>query len=741
MENNLEQLEQNKFAEVIVDISSSNVDKIFDYKLNLDIPVGSRVLVPFGPRQIEGYIINIKDSSSIENNKLKEVISAVDDFALIKKEHIELMKLMQQKYHLKYIDILKLFLPSELRNGHVKSLTQCIISLNENVVFEYEKNVRKNAKNILGLIEYLKQKPQEFKNVLTEKFSAQSVKKLIYDNVVISESVEKLRVPYSQKIADKKVVWTPEQQRAINEICEFENKTYLLHGVTGSGKTEVYMGAISQVLEKGKTAILLVPEISLTPQVLSSLRARFGSEVAILHSGLSQGERFDEWKRITNKQAKVVVGARSAIFAPLTNVGIIIIDEEHDSSYFSESNPRFSTHIVAKFRSVYNSCPLVLGSATPSIETYYKTTTGEYNLLSLPKRVNGKKMPKIQVVDMIGQLKLGNSGIFSSYALNELQKTIDNKKQAMLFLNRRGYSSFMMCRECGYVAKCSDCDVSLVFHRGENVLKCHYCNKRFKPLTKCPVCKSESIRQGAIGTERVLEEIKNTFPNVPVFRMDNDTTKTKNAHGTILSEFSKTKPAILIGTQMIAKGHDFPDVTFVCIVDGDQSLYHTDYKSAERTFALITQMSGRAGRDEDEGISILQTYSPKHYVYRFASNYDFEGFYKKEINLRQTTHFPPFSQIIRLLFSSENDTLVKEVLKECYTKIANELNQFKADIYYLDAMASPINRIQKKHRYQILIRFNTILENEVTKILYDICDKNQNAKVSIFVEINPQNLS
>lgn len=732
-----------RYAEVIVDISSSNVDKIFDYVLDDEnIGVGTRVLVPFGNRKIEGYIVNIKDSSKLEAKRLKKVYGQIDDFAVLDKEKIELMNFMKNEYNLKLIDVLKLFLPSELRSGKIKPLTQTLVFLNREMNFEeYCNSVRKNAKNQLALLDYMRNGEKVLKTTLNEMFTAQTVKKLVLDGILLEEKIKKYRKPEVKEKQDKRVVWTKEQQRAIDELTKFNKNTYLLHGVTGSGKTEVYMGVIEEALKQDKTAIMLVPEISLTPQVFASLRARFSNQVAILHSGLSAGERFDEWMRILNKEASVVVGARSAIFAPVQDLGVIIIDEEHDNSYVSESNPRFTTHKVAEFRKNFNNCPLILGSATPSIESYYKTTTGQYKLLNLPNRVNKKDMPKIQVVDMIGEIKMGNSGIFSRAMLAELDKAIKDKKQAMLFLNRRGFSSFQMCRKCGYVAKCTDCDVSLTYHSSANKLKCHYCNKTYKALTKCPECSSESIRQGAIGTERIVAEVKKLYPELKVLRMDNDTTKNKNSHSKILSEFAASKPAVLVGTQMIAKGHDFKDVTFVGIVDGDQSLYHSNYKSSERTFALITQMSGRAGRDEYEGKCILQTYSPRHYVYSFASNYNFEGFYTKEINVRQTTHFPPFSRIIRLLFSSENDSLVKDVLKECYMKVVNFSQGHKKDFYFLDVMKSPIGRIKRKHRYQILMRFNEEKAEEITKQIYDITNKFKGAKVSIFVEVNPQNLS
>ena len=527
------------------------------------------------------------------------------------------------------------------------------------------------------------------------------------------------------------------QKKALDQICE--NKTYLLHGVTGSGKTEVYMNLIERALQNGKNAIMLVPEISLTPQIMSNFKNRFGEQVALLHSGLSAGERFDEWKRLFSGEARIAIGARSAIFAPIENLGVIIIDEEHEQSYISESNPRYDTHDVANYRAKYNNCPLVLGSATPSIESYEKAKNGEYELVEMPVRANGRELPKIQIVDMMNEIRTGNSGIFSNQLIAELANVINNKKQAMLFINRRGYSSFMRCRECGYIAKCTDCDVSLVYHREDNRLKCHYCGKQYKVLERCPNCKSENIKYGAVGTEQIVSKVKELFPDVKVLRMDNDTTSTKNAHQKILNDFKNSLPAILVGTQMIAKGHDFENVVLVGIVDADQSLYHSDYRSTERTFQLITQVAGRAGRSENEGKVILQTYSPRHYVYKFASNYDYKGFFRKEENIRQTAQFPPFTRILRILFSDHDENYVRELLKMCYTEIEGLKSKYGNDIIYLDAMKSPIKRIQDKYRYQIMMRFNLDKADQIENDVFEIVDRI--SKTSVFFEVNPQNLS
>ena len=723
-----------KFANIIIDQDAKALDREFVYKIpdDLDVTVGERVLVPFGARVLEGFVVDITDETDYDISKVKSIIRTVDGFAVIKKEMLALMHYMADNLHLKLASILRLFLPSEMRTGKVKELKVRFVRLkNEDITLP--KNARKQAE----IIEFLKEKKVEKFSEISSKFGYAPLSALVKKGDVEVFFEEKKRAVDYDKIALKKRELTPLQQRAVDTICE--DKTYLLHGVTGSGKTEVYMNLIERALNNDKTALMLVPEISLTPQVLANFKARFGEEVALIHSGLSAGERFDEWRRIFFGEARVVVGARSAIFSPIENLGIIIIDEEHEQSYISESNPRYDTHEIAEFRKKYNDCILVLGSATPSIDSYLKALEGEYQLVEMPVRVNGMEMPKIVIVDMLNELRHGNSEIFSIPLIAELGNVVEKKKQAMIFINRRGFSSFQRCRECGYVAKCKDCDVSLVYHRYENKLKCHYCGKRYRALDICPSCGSHNIKQGAIGTERVVEELKRYFPDVPIFRMDNDTTSTKGAHRSILSQFREAKPGILVGTQMIAKGHDFEDVILVGIIDADQSLYQADYRSIERTFQLITQVSGRAGRSKEQGKVILQTYSPRHYVYRYAQNYDFKGFFKKEANLRKVTNFPPYTKVLRILFSHEDENIVAKEIKVCYNKVQEVKEKYKDDFIYLDVMKSPLNRIKTKYRYQILTRFKLGKAKEIEDEIYKCVD--EKAKSSIFFEINPQNLS
>lgn len=730
------------FAEVIVDILNSNVDKVFDYKIpeDLFLEKGWRVVVPFGNRVIDGIVINIKESSLLSENKLKNIIRKKDEMPLILPEMLDLVHFMTGRYNIKLVDALRLFIPSELRTGKVKPLKKIICVLNYKInLTEYANSLRKNSFKQKELLNYLQIKKKEQQSILNQKFSPSAVNKFKKDGIILTEEYGIQRLPSEILKSDKEIKHTPEQKRVINAVENFENKIFLLHGITGSGKTEVYMTLIQKALERDKTAIMLVPEISLTPQVLGDFKARLGSTVAVLHSGLSAGERYDEWMRLLSSEAKVVVGARSAIFAPLKNIGIIVIDEEHESSYNSESNPRYKTHEIAKFRMEYNKCPLLLGSATPSIKSYYNALNNKSTLLEMPIRTNQKEMPKIQIVDMMSELREGNGSIFSRQLINDLHTCIKEKKQALLFLNRRGFTSFMRCRECGYVAKCTDCDISLVYHKAEEKLKCHYCGKRFKALTVCPECKSSYIRQGAVGTQKVVDEIKAIFPDVKVFRMDNDTTRNKNAYQKILEDFSNNKPAILVGTQMIAKGHDFDSVALVGIIDADLGLYQTNYQSTERTFQLITQVSGRAGRKDGGGKIILQTYNPKHYVYKFAANYNYKGFYEKEINLREVTKFPPFSTIVRILITHEQEEMVKQTTLELYEKIREIKEKYKKDIIYCEAMKSPHARIKNKFRYQILLRLTKENQCDILKRIYESVNLFKN-KISIFVEIDPSSL-
>lgn len=729
-------------AEIIVDVLSSEVDKVFDYEVPSsfeNLTAGYRVIVPFGTRKLEGYVLSIKDTTDCPPDKLKSILEVCDPEPLILPEIIELIKFMKDKLYLRLIDGIRLAVPSQVRNGMNFKIEKNLV-LNEEKAQEFLMTLSRRNKNIPLLIEFLKQNGKCKSSLISKMFGSNNVKTLLENQVLFVEENKINRMEIGDK-KEKNIELTPLQKSCVKDILKSTDKPIVLFGVTGSGKTEVYMHVIEEMLSTGKNAIMLVPEISLTPQMVRVFSDRFGKNVAVLHSALSIGEKHDEWLRIYRGEARIVVGARSAIFAPLKNIGVIIIDEEHDGSYLSESNPRYFTHDIARFRAKYNTCPLVLGSATPSIETYYKTQTNEYNLTQMPVRVNQKPMPKIEIVDMCNEFRMGNSTMLSTTLLDKLDKEMKANNQAILFINRRGFSSYLMCRKCSYIPKCTECDANLVFHKDENVLKCHYCGKKFKVLTKCPDCGSDSIKLGATGTQQVVELIHTHFPDVPVFRLDNDSVKNKNSYNEILTEFGKTKPAILVGTQMVTKGHDFPKVTLVGIVDADISLFNYSYKANETTFQLMTQVAGRAGRSEIAGQVVLQTYVPKNPVYLTSANYDYKKFYDKEINLRETTKFPPFAKIIRILLTSIDDELAKDVTHKLILKLKEFRVKYGKKLFFLEAMKSPVNKIKNKHRYQIVMRFDTDIETQVISEIYKLLDEIKNNKLSVFVEINPNSLS
>ncbi len=730
-------------AEVIVDISTAEVDRIFDYAFDDEsVRAGCRVLVPFGNRRIEGYVIGIKERSDVPAVKLKSVAEVLDDRPVIGQEMLALMRFMCERYHLRVVDALRLFIPAQMRGGRIKELKKRFVRVADEYVAKDENTfIRAGAAAQREVFAFVKNNGEADTAYLGREFSAAAVRNLIDRGVLAVFEKAQRRTPYAAaqgKAAE--VTLTPDQQNIVQAVCGAAGQTFLLHGVTGSGKTEVYMRCIADTLARGKTAIMLEPEISLTPQVLKNFRARFGDRVAILHSGLSAGERFDEWRRLLCGEARVAVGARSAIFAPLTDLGLIVIDEEHDASYVSDSNPRYATVEVAAFRARSNGCNLLMGSATPSVESYHKAETGEYKLLELGERIAGRPMPDIEIVNMCEELRNGNNGFFSRRLQSALEDCMRENNQAIVFINRRGYASFLMCPSCGYVAKCERCDVSLVYHRDEHALKCHYCNNRYAPPAACPQCGHSHLRQGYMGTQRVAEELKKMFPHKTVLRMDNDTTQGKDAHLEILRRFGAREADILVGTQMIAKGHDFPDVTLVGIVDADMSLHFADFRAAERTFQLITQVAGRAGRDTKKGRVILQSYSSNHYVYRLAAHYDYRGFFRKECNLREVTKYPPFARIVRVLVTSEQEEEAFRVLKADFDDM-NALARENNDCFaYLSAMKSPLKRIQDKYRVQIIARIVKDFDALLPKI-YAICDAHASGKATCFVEIDPSNMS
>jgi primosomal protein N' (replication factor Y) len=725
--------------EVVVDLSSDSLDKVFDYEG--DARPGSRVLVEFGKALKEGFVVGVKDSSPIENLKpIKKILSGG-----IKPALLELCRFLCDKYNIRTVDALRLFFPVGLRGGKVGEIEKKFLYINPGLSdSDILKTLRKNAAKQIAAVAYLRSEGRAERAALNNMFGNAAINALVEKGLLLQDVSKKSRVPLAEVAGgEPDHIPTPTQSAAIDRInLAIEHpkrapEVFLLHGVTGSGKTFVYMSAVEKALALGKTAIMLVPEISLTPQILRLMRSKFSDKVAILHSGLSAGERLDEWMRLYRGEAKIAVGARSALFAPLDDLGLIVIDEEHDPSYISESNPRYDAREAALFRAKNEGACLVFGSATPDIETYYKAERGEIELLELPERISEEGMPVMEIVDMAEEFRLGNPGIFSSAAKDALENVLARGEQAMVFLNRRGYSSFVVCRSCGHLAKCEDCDISLTYHKSENRLKCHYCGRRVAMIDRCPECGGTSLRLGRTGTEQIVEELKRLFPKARVLRMDNDTTSGKDAHYKILSAFGGGAADILVGTQMIAKGHDFSGVTLVVILDADFSLYFADYRSPERVFQLVTQVAGRAGRADKGGRVLLQTYSPRHYVFRYAKTYDYSGFYKKERNAREVTHFPPFSKIVRMLITSEDDEEAVSATKAAYTEIKMLGSE---PFYYMQAMKSPVKRIERRFRYQILMRIKNLYFDEIIKTIYNITDGIRRKRVFCFVEINPQSL-
>lgn len=731
------------FAQVIVDIASSQIDRIFDYKCEKNVLIGSRVLVPFANRKIEGYVVSLSDSTNVPESKIKPIISILDQFPIITEEQMKIAEFMKKTYHVGYADVFRLFLPSELRSGKVQEIFESFVSLADIKFEESISSLRKNASAMKNILFFLHENGMTKSSEINKNFGSAPLKKLSQMGFVVTTSVKRERTPYkeTERQDEEKITLTSKQTEVIETIISHPSRSFLLHGVTGSGKTEVYMRVIESVRKQGKTAIMLVPEISLTPQILSSFRNRFGDDVALIHSSLSAGERFDEWKRIVSGDANIVVGARSAIFSPLSNIGAIIIDEEHEQSYVSETNPRYVTSDIAEVRKNFNNCILILGSATPSIVSYHKAIIGEYRLLEMKERINGQNLPPINIVDMGLELRLGNPDIFSNILKDSLQRCIEEGNQAILFLNRRGFASFLQCRDCGWIASCPNCEVALVYHKAEEKLKCHFCGNRFHMFDECPTCHGTNLKSGAIGTQRVVDEIHKMFPKVSVLRMDNDTTSTKDSHRIILDKFRKGDAQILVGTQMVAKGHDFPSVTLVGIIEPDNSLHQSNFMATEKTFSLLIQVAGRAGRSDKNGEIILQTYSPKHYVYKLASFYDYLAFYNKEINIRNVTKYPPFAKIVRILFTSQSEELAISRLKVYYDYIESLRSENPGDFVYLNKMKSPIGRIKNKFRFQILMRLEVKNCEDIIDKIFEFDSKHRDRNIVTFIETNPQNLS
>lgn len=576
--------------------------------------------------------------------------------------------------------------------------------------------------------------------------SYSAIRALEKKGLIVCRDITVSRAPIrSSEPTEGKKKLTVEQEKAYSELsasleegkfCEF-----LMHGVTGSGKTEVFMQAIDRAVQRGKKAVMLVPEISLTPQMVERFSARFGPRIAVFHSGLSMGERYDEWRRIRDGGADIIIGARSAVFAPADDIGIIIIDEEHEQSYKSEMQPRYSTHEVARFRAKQYGAVLLLASATPRVESYFDAVKGKIRLLKLEKRFNENAMPEVTVVDMRGELERGNRSILSECLRSEIEQNLLRGEQTILFLNRRGFSTFVSCRSCGYVAECPHCSISLTYHKFSDTLRCHYCGYTIPNYIRCPSCGSGFIRYFGGGTQKVEEEIRRLFPEAKVMRMDNDTTGGKNGHERILAEFVRTGSDILIGTQMVAKGLDFPNVTLVGVISADTSLHIDDFRSGERTFALLEQVVGRAGRADKEGRAVIQTYTPEHPAVVLAKAHDYISFYRGEIRVREAMYYPPFCTMISIGFSGTFERSVSDCAK-LYARTLSETQEVGSGVRLIGPIRAAVSKIKNKYRWQLIIKAprGRSLTPALAQALA-VCRKNKNFNgVAIITDKNPNTI-
>ncbi|MCM3616313.1 primosomal protein N' [Sutcliffiella horikoshii] len=797
-----------RYASVIVDVPAKQTDRVFDYEIPAKwsgfIQPGMRVNVPFGPRQIQGFVVEVKDNTTVQ--KTRPITSLIDIQPILTKELMLLADWLRDHTLCFTISAYQAMLPAALKakyekwlivremeqvptelqlffsstdrikfeelsgSTHFKTIKHLIEEDVLEVYYEVKDKVSTKTKRVIRLqaaetalieakgkiparavaqhklLDYFietKNEKTDKKVILEElKIGTSAIHALIKLGILDEIEEEIYRDPYEKRHFEQSqpLPLTQQQQEAITPILgsieQNRHEAFVMFGVTGSGKTEIYMQAVDAVLQEGKEAIVLVPEIALTPQMVNRFKARFGSDVAVMHSGLGMGEKYDEWRKIHRKEVKVVVGARSAIFAPFENIGIIIIDEEHETSYKQEDTPRYHARDIALERGKYHKCPVVLGSATPTLETFARASKGVYKLLTMDKRMSEQGMPSVEIIDMREELRDGNRSMFSRSLLENLQIRLERGEQSVLFLNKRGYSSFVMCRDCGYVVECPHCDISLTYHRSNNQLKCHYCGYEEPVRSTCPSCESEHFRFFGTGTQKVEEELTKLLPQARVIRMDVDTTSKKGSHERLLQQFGDRKADILLGTQMIAKGLDFPYVTLVGVLTADTMLNIPDFRSSEKTFQLLTQVSGRAGRHELAGEVVVQTYSPEHYSVELAGTHNYLDFYHKEMQVRKLHQYPPFYYLALVTVTHQELTKVVTVTE----KITQFLNmQLSKEAVILGPVASPIARIKDRYRYQCIVKYKK--EPNLLDALKKVVEKYQSQmdqeKLAIHIDLNP----
>lgn len=723
-------------CECLVELEHVFIDKTFTYKINKEqlslLKVGMRVVVPFGKQTLEGFVLKIYENKDVSlENKLKEIISIVDTYPILNEELLTLGKYISKTTLCSLMTSYQAMLPKALKAKKKVNMTpkyDTYICINYGM---YNNDIKFNASQE-KILELLKENKKVKKEVLN-KISVSSVNTLLKKNILLEEKEENYRY---NLINEEKIKFNlnEEQQKVYKEIFNSinTNETFLLYGVTGSGKTNVYMKVIEDVIKNNKTAILLVPEISLTPQIIKRFTSYF-SNIAVLHSGLSDGEKYDEWRKINEGKVNIVIGARSAIFAPLKNIGVIIIDEEHSQTYKQENNPRYNAIDIAKERCKYHNCPLILGSATPSLESFARAKKNVYKLLELKNRYNNNTMPKVEIIDMNKEFKKA-SGYFSNALIDQIKETLERKEQVILFLNRRGYSSFLTCSSCGYVEKCPNCDISLTYHKSSNMLRCHYCGYATKRKKLCPKCQEE-FKDYGIGTEKVEEELKSLIKDAKIIRMDVDTTTTKNAHSKIINSFLEEKYNILVGTQMIAKGLDFPNVTLVGVLNADIGLNFPDFRSSETTFSLLNQVLGRSGRGNKEGKVLIQTFNPEHYAIAYTKNHDYLGFYNEEMKIRKILKYPPYYYICSIKIISKDYNLAS---KSSYD-VVNYLKQNIKNEIILGPSVCNVFKLNNNYRFQIIIKYKDV--NNILEYLTNIEHHYFNKKdIKVEIDFNPLKL-
>lgn len=735
-------------CEVIVDLHAPDVDRIFHYavpaRLRDKIALGHRVIVPFGHRpRVEGYVIGFAEESP--HRELKEVLELLDEEPLLTEAQIQVARWMQGHYLCPLVQALQCFLPpgARLRGGRVaRRLTRLGIALvDPEAARAALDRLAARAPKQAAIVAYLLRtgKPATLAELEQEAgANPASARALVEKGLAVETRLELWR----------KAIVSPSRPRALHELnaaqkeavdaiaralSRGEARRFLLEGVTGSGKTEVYLQAMARAVAEGKGAILLVPEIALTPQTIAYFHAYFGDKVAVLHSRLSLGERYDEWTRIYRGDVPIVIGARSAVFAPVRNLALIILDEEHETSYKQEESPRYHARDVAWARAQREGALLVLGSATPAVEVRAAADAGDYVHLRLPFRVHARPLPRVEVVDMRDELLAGNRSIFSRLLYQKLGETLERGEQALLFMNRRGFASFLLCRECGHAPRCRACEVSLTLHL-PSTLRCHYCDFVQDAPERCPQCGGPYLRPFGGGTQRIEQEVHKAFPFARPVRMDVDTTARKGAHARIVEAFSRGEHDVLIGTQMVAKGLHFPGVTLVGVVSADVGLHFPDFRAAERTFQLLSQVAGRAGRGRQAGEVVIQTYAPDHYAIRAAAAHDYEGFYRAELAYRRRAGYPPFAALVRCLWSGEDEPAVIQEAQAAALRLGQGL---PAGVEAVGPSPAPISRLQGRFRWHLVLKGEPEPVMKAARRIKEEHEAQGRADVRLAVDVDP----